>query len=200
MRGGLRFAAVPGVLLLTGCAALQPSRPAVAGLPALYQVDEGFFRGGQPSAEGMRHLARMGIKTIVSLRHHSQAMDDEQRLARQLGMQWVNIPMSIWWWPTTEQASRFLAVVTEDAQRPVFVHCRQGWNRVGIMTAVYRMTYHGWGARRAYAEGRRLGLVPWNVMTRYMIARLAKQCAGRFSSRPREEPAATRPGNRIAHG
>ena len=175
-----RCAAVLGLVLITGCATAQHQYPTLAGLPAFHQVDEGFFRGGQPSSEGMRQLARLGVKTIVNVRHHSRAMEEEQRRAQQLGMRWVNISIRAWWWPTTEQAMQFLAIATDPAQRPVFVHCRQGRNRVGVMTAIYRVTSHGFSSEQAYAEGCRWGLVPWNVVTPYVIARLAKKCAGRF--------------------
>jgi protein tyrosine phosphatase (PTP) superfamily phosphohydrolase (DUF442 family) len=165
------------VLLLIGCATNGAPRASMPEIPQLIQIDEGYFRGGQPSPAGLEELKRMGIKTIVNLRHYSPAMTNEWRHAQQLGMRWVNIPIWAWWWPTTQQTREFLEIVTDPAQRPVFVHCRQGWNRVGLMTAVYRAIYHEWSPQQGYAEGRRLGLVPWNVMTRYMIFRLAHQCA-----------------------
>ncbi len=96
-------------------------------------------------------------------------MEKERRLVEQLNLQWVNLPMWFWWRPSDEQIRRFLAVATDPANRPVFVHCRQGWNRAGIMVAVYRVVRHGWTLRQAYQEARRLGLVPWNVVSRRLL-------------------------------
>ncbi len=77
----------------------------------------------------------MGVKAIIGLRQPSGAMEEEHRLVEQLGMRWVNIPMWFWWRPSDRQVHQFLSIVRNPANRPVFVHCRQGWNRVGIMTA-----------------------------------------------------------------
>jgi len=164
--------------LCSGCATfLRGPGTSRADLPAFVQVDEGFSRGGQPTMLGLQQLSQRGVKTIISLRHHSRQMEDERRLAEQLGMRWVNIPMWFWWRPSDRQVREFLTIVNDPANRPVFVHCRQGWNRAGIMTAIYRMVHDGWTAQQAYAEGRRLGMVPWNLVARHLLFHgVARMC------------------------
>ena len=159
------------VLMLHGCAMLQPRSGAERSLPHFVQVDDGLYRGAQPSSDGVRQLARLGIKTIVSLRRPSRVMKTERALAEELGIQWVNIPIFAWWRPSEAQIRQFLTIVTDPQQRPVFVHCRFGRNRTGVMVAVYRITQQGWLPARAYTEGRRLGLFPLNLVTRDMIFR-----------------------------
>ncbi len=159
-------------LLAAGCAAGGASA-GTNDLPAFRQVDEGYYRGGQPSPEGIQQLARMGVRTIINLRHHTAQMDQERQRAEQLEMQWVNLPLWYFWHPSDQHIQQFLALVTDPAHRPVFVHCRQGRNRAGIMTAIYRVAYHGWTPKRAYAEGRTYGLVPWNVFTHWLLIRHA---------------------------
>ena len=127
------------ICVITGCASLHVGRNAPVMLPRLVQIDASLYRGGQPSQEGLARLREMGIKTIVSLRRHSQVMEEERRLAEQLGMRWVNIPMWAWWRPNDQQIQEFLEIATDPTQRPVFVHCQQGWNRAGIMVAIYRI-------------------------------------------------------------
>ena len=158
------------MFLAAGCAT-GPRLGASNELPAFYQVEDGFYRGGQPSPEGLRRLAQMGVKTVISLRHRSHAMDWERTLTEQLGMRWVNIPIYYFWRPTEVQIRQFLALVTDPANRPAFVHCRLGQNRAGIMVAIYRIAHQGWTPQQAYAEGRRFGLVPWNPMSRYCLFR-----------------------------
>ena len=111
----------------------------------------------------------MQVKTIINLRHRTRKMDAERQLAEQLGMRWVNIPMRFWWRPSDAQVRQFLSIVRDPTSRPVFVHCRQGRNRVGILTAVYRVVEQGWSPQEAYWEGRQLGMVPWNPLTRYLL-------------------------------
>jgi protein tyrosine/serine phosphatase len=158
-----------GLLLVQGCAASVFSRTGSRDLPAFSQVNEGLYRGGQPSPEGFRQLQRMGIKTVISLRQPSAAMEKERRLVEQLGMRWVNIPMWFWWRPSDRQVHQFLRLMDDPANRPVLIHCRQGWNRAGIMAAIYRVARQGWEPKRAYAEARRLGLVPWNLLSRHLV-------------------------------
>jgi hypothetical protein len=67
-------------------------------------------------------------------------------------MRYVNLPLS-----TTRPASeadteRFLKLVGDPANWPVFVHCQGGRHRTGEMTAIYRITHDAWTADRAYGE------------------------------------------------
>ncbi|MBI2104324.1 MAG: tyrosine-protein phosphatase [Candidatus Omnitrophica bacterium] len=157
------------LLCAAGCATTHLSASRSHALPAFTQVDEGLYRGGQPSQPGLEELSRRGIKTIISLRQPSHAMEEERRLAEQLGMEWVNIPMWFWWRPSDRQVRQFLDIATDPARRPVFVHCRQGWNRAGIMVAVYRIAAGGWAPRQAYVEARHHGLVWWNLLSRHLL-------------------------------
>jgi|GEM_PF-336534 len=156
------------VASLQGCAMLQFRRSAQP-LPHFMQVDEGLARGGQPSPDGVRQLATMGVKTIVNLRWPSRQTDQERRLAEQLGMRWIGIPVRAWWCPSKAQIRRFVAIATDPAQRPVFVHCRFGRNRTGVMVAMYRTVQHQWTPRQALAEACSLGLSPWNPLARGRI-------------------------------
>ena len=157
------------VTCAVGCASLPRYETATRDLPAFVQVDEGLYRGGQPTPEGFLALSRLGIKTVISLRQSSAAMREEQRQVEQLGMRWVSIPMWFWWRPSEAQIRQFLSIAIDPASRPVFVHCRQGRNRAGILAAVYRMVHDHWSADQAYAEGRRYGLVWWNIMSRQLL-------------------------------
>jgi protein tyrosine/serine phosphatase len=45
--------------------------------------------------------------------------------------------------------------VNDPAQQPVYVHCKGGKHRTGVMTAVYRMEKDSWNAERAFSEMKR---------------------------------------------
>src|SRR5713101_1787202 len=63
-------------------------------LPNFQKVNDHVYRGAQPTDDGFRELAQLGIKTVIDLRQigeHSQA--DEQKLVTSLGMRYVSIPM-----------------------------------------------------------------------------------------------------------
>ncbi len=107
------------------------------------------YRGAQPSAEGMRQLQAMGIKTVVSLRAFHD--DDEELAGTALGHERIRIKS---WHAEDEDVERFLRIVTDPAKQPVFVHCQHGADRTGMMCAIYRMVVQGWSADAASAEMR----------------------------------------------
>ena len=157
------------VFAVSGCATVSQTADVSADLPAFQRVDEHLYRGGQPSLEGLRQLKQMGVKTVVSLRHRTRVTEEEERAVKSLGMRWVNLPMLYWWRPTPQQIRQFITLVDQPDNQPVFVHCRKGQNRAGIMTAIYRIVRQHWTPEQAYEEGRQLGLVSWNVMTRNLL-------------------------------
>jgi protein tyrosine/serine phosphatase len=117
------------------------------GLPNLHRVDAGLYRGAQPSAEGMRRLEAMGIKTVVSLRAFN---DDDDELA---GTALAKVRISFkTWHPEGEDVAAFLVVVRDPAKQPVFVHCLHGADRTGMMCAIYRVVQQGWTRDDAIRE------------------------------------------------
>ena len=132
-------------------AAARPAAWAVPltepGLPNLHRVDDGLFRGAQPSAEGMRALERMGVRTVVNLR--VTGSDREELLGTRLEHEHISFKP---WHPEDKDVAAFLRIVTDPARRPVFVHCRHGADRTGMMVAIYRRVVQGWSAEDALAE------------------------------------------------
>jgi len=117
------------------------------GLPNLHRVDDGLYRGAQPTAEGMRSLERMGVRTVINLRvAHSDR--DELRGTR---LDYEHISFKPWH-PEDEDVEAFLRIATDPARRPVFVHCAHGADRTGMMVAIYRMVVQGWSAGEVIAE------------------------------------------------
>ena len=114
------------------------------------QMDENFFRGGQPKESDYRDLAALGIKTIIDLRDDPESC--EARDAKAAGMQYINIPMSDSARPRDEQIEQFLKLANDPATGKFFVHCAGGRHRTGVMGAVYRMTRYGWDFNKAYKE------------------------------------------------
>src|SRR5262245_35241315 len=78
-------------------------------------------------------------------------------MAERAGMRYINVPMNVRGYPPADLAPRFLALVNDPENWPVYVHCHGGRHRTGVMTAVYRMSIEGWNVQRAYAEMRQYG-------------------------------------------
>ena len=117
------------------------------GLPNLHKVSDDLYRGAQPSAEGMRQLETLGVKTVVNLRSSHSDRDELQETS----LAYEHIEMTPWN-PESEDVVRFLQIVSNSHSVPVFVHCQHGADRTGLMCAVYRITVQDWSKEEAIVE------------------------------------------------
>jgi tyrosine-protein phosphatase SIW14 len=121
------------------------------------EVTPMLYRGGQPSREGFEALAKMGVKIVVDGRLSGH--DNERKEVESAGMQYVSIPWHCLF-PKDEVLARFLAVLHDNPGKKVFVHCRYGDDRTGMMVAAYRMSVEGWTAEEARREMDQFGFKP----------------------------------------
>jgi len=119
----------------------------LSGVPNLFKVSEDLYRGAQPSAEGMRQLETLGIKTVVNLRF---ILSDRGKI-KGTGLDYEHINMTTLFVKTSDIV-RFLKIVTDSNRTPVFVHCHYGIDRVGAMCAIYRIVVQGWSKEEAIEE------------------------------------------------
>ncbi len=121
------------------------------GLPNLHLVDEGLFRGAQPTPKGFRELAKMGVKTIVNLRSLHSDWDEIEAAGLKGHFEYVSLPMAAWE-VKEEEIISFLRIATDAMKRPLFFHCMHGADRTGTIAASYRMVMQGWSADEAFDE------------------------------------------------
>src|SRR5262245_16100584 len=128
------------------------------GIKNFYQVDEHVYRGGQPTEEGFRYLASIGVKTIIDLREAGGRSAEEERLVKSRGMKYVNVPMTGLTPPTVKEISRILGLLKDPNSGAVFVHCRRGADRTGAVIASYRIDHDHWDNSRALKEAMARGM------------------------------------------
>src|SRR3989338_10219871 len=149
-----------GSAVATGCASTSHVKK-TEPLFQFYQVDPSLYRGAQPTPEGFRRLADLGVKTVVNLRAQGRVRRvQERQVVESLGMRWVSLPMRSYWRPTDAQVRAFLEVVSDPSRQPVFVHCQQGEDRTGSLVAVYRVARQGWTPEQAYPQALPPGFAP----------------------------------------
>jgi protein tyrosine phosphatase (PTP) superfamily phosphohydrolase (DUF442 family) len=117
------------------------------GVPNLHKVSGKLYRSAQPSAEGMKNLKQLGIKTVVNLRAFHSDRDEIGKT----GMNYEHIFMKTWH-PEHEDVVRFLKIVTDPDNTPALVHCQHGADRTGTMSAIYRVAVEGWSKEEAIQE------------------------------------------------
>jgi tyrosine-protein phosphatase SIW14 len=121
------------------------------------QVHEWLYRGAQPSEAALRQLKEFGINTIVSFRWTLSVILQEKAIVQKLGMNLYNIPLSYWALPNRREIDRFLSIMGDEKNRPIFIHCQHGCDRTGMMIAIYRIAHEGWDVDDAYNEMRACG-------------------------------------------
>jgi protein tyrosine/serine phosphatase len=124
----------------------------VEGLPNLGQVSATLFRGGQPKKEGYSKLKEMGVEIVVNLRDDKDDIAKERRIVEQHGMRFVSIPWNAWHGADDHQVAEFLEFLRANPERKIFVHCKAGKERTGVMIAAYRIAVQGWTAPQALDE------------------------------------------------
>ena len=90
----------------------------------------GVATGGQPTREQLQRLKEAGVEVVVDLRDPmEQRPFDEPATVRELGMEYINVPVR----PgatNDEQLARVREALRNADERPVFLHCASA-NRVG---------------------------------------------------------------------
>jgi len=114
------------------------------------QMDDRFFRGGQPKENEYQELAALGIHTVIDLQDNPTSY--EKRSVEALGMKYINIPMSDSTYPESAKIDQFLKLVDDSSTGKFYVHCAGGRHRTGVMGAVYRFNHYNWNYDQVYAE------------------------------------------------
>ena len=129
-------------------------------IPNFGVVTPFLLRGAQPSQEGFAALKAAGVKTVINLRDGKKDIESEKAAVEALGMKSVSIPLSVFKTVKNDDMDRFLKIVNDPQQQPVFMHCRQGQDRCGTMVGIYRLTQQSWTASDAYKEMLKYGFHP----------------------------------------
>ncbi len=140
--------------LSSAAVAPETNRPAswaqpmpLDGVENFHKVSEILYRGSQPTAEGMRNLRALGVRTIVSLRAFHSDRDE----IGDVDLGYERIPMKAWNLQR-KHVLEFLKIVSNPKATPVMVHCLRGSDRTGAMCAAYRIVIQGWSKDEAVRE------------------------------------------------
>jgi tyrosine-protein phosphatase SIW14 len=146
------------ILTLTGVPAGAQPNQAVSkkDIPNFGTVVPNIYRGAAPTANGLKKLQEMGVKTIIDLRIEKKGQPEEAGAAKQLGLNRIRIPMGREA-PTKAQVATFMKAMESAGNSPVFVHCQHGADRTGAMVGIYRVTKQGWTFDQAWKEMRKYG-------------------------------------------
>jgi len=112
-----------------------------------YRVEADFYRSAQPTAEGFRRLASLGVKTVLDV----AGGDGDTLVAEGTGIKLLHIPMSAFGL-RDDRVLQALRILADPSNRPVVIHCQQGADRTGALVALYRVVVQGWTKEEAIRE------------------------------------------------
>jgi protein tyrosine phosphatase (PTP) superfamily phosphohydrolase (DUF442 family) len=121
------------------------------------RINSDFCTGGQPRIEQLAALKAQGVKAIIDLRTPTEYnMAEEEAKTKELGLRFFDIPVQFNS-PKEEQATEFLKLTDDPANRPAFIHCTAAI-RVGAFWLIRRVIRDGWSFADAQKEADKIGL------------------------------------------
>lgn len=115
----------------------------------VFRLSEKIISGGEPlSDDGLRALAKMGIKTLLSV----DGKTPNAKLAAELGMRYVHVPIRYGGIKKDEVLK--IAKTFREMKPPFYVHCFHGKHRGPAAAAVGRVLVDGVSREQALAEMR----------------------------------------------
>ncbi len=114
------------------------------------------YRSGQLNPEQLKQaVARHGLRTVVNFQRPGPGVEYERALARELGVDFLNLPMTGDGFGQEMQFREVLKACDDPDRRPVLVHCARGTCRTGASVALYRFERDGWTIDDVSAEMKR---------------------------------------------
>jgi protein tyrosine phosphatase len=163
----VRMIAATSLMLVLGCAAV----PAQNSIPictnpldsrirnSCIVTSQSLWRGAKPDAAAAAALVEKGVKTVVNLEwlHDDRQAFEDAKLSdsSRHEVQYFRVvdwePLVVLDRPTVDDHVAHFIAITRTQPKPIFVHCRSGQNRTGVMVAAYRV-FDGTSIEDANAE------------------------------------------------
>lgn len=144
---------ITGILfmMVAACAHVKSGDPNVP-IVNFRTVEPGFYRGGQPDAQGFQYLKSIGVKTVINMNDNVSDIRQEKINTGAEGLQWLNVPLSGIFPPHDSDVKTIQDALADPANRPVYLHCLHGEDRTGLMVGVYRVRVDKWTPKKAHDE------------------------------------------------
>lgn len=104
-----------------------------------YRISADLLTAGQPTADQLAEIFAAGCQVVINLGmpDSPDALEDEDSWVRQLGMEYISIPV-IWRAPTRADLDAFFSALDRCQGKKVFVHCARNM-RASAFVYLYRV-------------------------------------------------------------
>ena len=141
-----------------------------------------FASSGQPSAAQLRAQQANGVERViyVAFSDHEHSLPNEDRIAKSLGLNYVQIPVD-WEAPKPGEYYQFASAMAVEPERKTLLHCQANF-RASAFAMLYRVLELGVPLAEAKADMNSVW-VPNSAWTRFILDVLKEQnvdsqCAG----------------------
>lgn len=113
----------------------------LAGISNFREYSDSFASSGQPNEMQLAALAAAGYERVVYIAwsDHLNSLEHEDRLVRDLGMEYLHIPVA-WDAPTASDFYLFAGAMQRAPQRRTLLHCQVNF-RASAFSFLYRVIY-----------------------------------------------------------
>jgi protein tyrosine/serine phosphatase len=73
------------------------------------------------------------------------------------------------WPPKDRQIAKILGLLEDPERGPFYVHCRRGYDRVGMVIAAYRIAHDHWTNKHALEEADHYGINRFELLMKLWI-------------------------------
>jgi len=114
----------------------------------------GLYRGARPGDEGLAYLKKLGVRTVVDLEIGDWIEARPAESARKTGRRgaraaFVRRPMSAFSRFVSDDAMNETSPSSRSEARPIYVHCKHGQDRTGLVIGLERVLRRGVGSHGA---------------------------------------------------
>jgi len=149
----LRARLIPAFVLLVSASAWAQS---VEDIPNYIEYSPDFASAGQPSEAELALARDAGFERVVYIAFSTDrnALEGEDRNVRDLGMDYVQIPV-VWDAPTRQDYESFAAVMAQGPATKTLLHCQVNM-RASAFAFLYRVVEQGVPVAAAKADMNRI--------------------------------------------
>jgi tyrosine-protein phosphatase SIW14 len=122
-------------------------------------VRSGLYRGGHPDNSGLDYLKSIGVDTIVDLEIGDlieatpDQINDEEAAAQAKGFNFIRKPLSAFQpFVSDDEMNATMALLNDPSNGTIYVHCKHGQDRTGLVIGLERVIDEGWEPSDAYSE------------------------------------------------
>jgi len=107
----------------------------------MHQETAFMWRGPNPTIKTLDKLKAMGIKTVISVRNNPS--EKKRAYAEKIGLKWMTVKTSVMKSPKLEDIRKFITMVNNPENQPVYVCCVGGRDRSVFYATAYKIAVMG---------------------------------------------------------